>query len=123
MKRNYTLVIALLLVFATVGWAGTKQWGFNASNGRGGVNKPDVDHALGRNVTMGEAHGLVFTAVDTVEGCTRERRLRTLVRTGGNGEHVTGYWFFGFESEDSLCGPPGLAGSDARLHVDGIPIQ
>ena len=124
MKGKRTVMIAaMLLTVGVVAGAAQHQWGFNATTGQGGVNRPDVEHALGYRVSAAEAQALVFTCVDIVDGCIRERRLRTFVRTGGNGQKVTGFWFFGYESEDSACGPPSASGTDPTLHVNGVPID
>lgn len=123
MQKKCTRVVALVLAFASLGWAGQKPWGFDPNTGEGGANKADVERALGHSVSYEEAQSLVFTCIDTVDGCTRERPLRTMVRTGGNGQKVTGYWFFGYETQSNACGSSAAAGPDATLHVNGIPID
>lgn len=120
------LALALCLVTTVSAGEWVKQWGFNPETGQGGVNKSDVERALGlRGLGKEQAQGLRFSAVDTVDGgCVRERPLNMYVRTGGNESQVTGFWFFGYESQDSFCGSGLLGGGgDAKLHVNGVPIE
>jgi hypothetical protein len=121
MKASIVRVTVLLVAMLSAGVAAQRQWGFDADSGSGGVNKSDVTRALGvKTLSVEDAEALVFTVVDSVDGCVRERRLRTVVRTSGNDSKVTGFWFFGYVTQGS-CGS-GAAGADATIHVNGIPI-
>ena len=122
-STRYVLGVIVSLLLAATATA-DNQWVFNAETGEGGAHKAAVSNALGMQVlTADEARALRFTCVDTVDGCRRERPVRTWVRTSGNGEKVTGFWFVGYESQDSTCGSLAGAGPDAKLHVNGLPID
>lgn len=124
--KKYSLVrctLGMVAVLLTAASLSAGPWAFNPDTGEGGVNKADVMNALGTDMTPAEAQGLVFTCVDTVDGCTRQRELKTWVRTSGNGQKVTGFWFVGYLSNDSACGSSAAAGADATLYVNGVPVH
>ena len=125
MTHKYTVVNILgLVAIASLSLAADGRWAFNHNTGQGKISKAPVVQALGHDVTYEEAQGLVFTSVDTVDGCRRERLINTIVTQTGNPNRnpkVVGFYALGYVSDGGCGSAP--AGPDATLYVNGIPIQ
>ena len=128
MKHLLTFgTIVGLIAIASLTVTADGKWAFNHDTGEGKIDKPSVVRALGYDVSYEEAQSLVFSSVDSIDGCQRQRNLNTMVsHTGGDGKRnprVVGFYAFGYASSASACGSSGAAGTDATLYVNGVPIQ